>query len=182
MDVFVRTYSQAASPLRTIMFELVAERLAGIPGIRVTTIFGRGKDFHRSSKIDAELKTQSEIYCVMDDDQLPIRDDFFEQGAQALANHPEYGMLAGFPMEYCFHGQPFAPSYFNENLEVIEGHSIGCPYFVRKGTLDFPEGSLRQYDGILSKVVTDQGLKTGFARKCLYNHLGYGFSQVEHAS
>jgi hypothetical protein len=130
--------------------------------------------FHVNSKKMAEDLAVSFIYCVMDDDQLPIADDFFEVGRATLDAHPEYGMLAGFPLEYGLHGQPYA----HRTEDVIEAHSIGCPYFVRRGTLTFPDGELRQYDGILSKVVTDQGLKTGFARKCVYNHLGYGFSQI----
>lgn len=142
--------------------------------VRATMVPGPMANYHIESKRIAGNAAQSPIYCVIDDDQLPLPDDFFEQGRLAIENHPEYGMLAGFPLEYGLHGQPYA----HRTEDVIEAHSIGCPYFVRKGTLSFPEGSLRQYDGILSKVVTDQGLKTGFARKCLYNHLGFGFSQV----
>ena len=147
-------------------------------GIRFESVIRGGRmapePIHITAKRYAEEHAQSGIYCVIDDDQLPIPDDFFRIGAAALEAHTDYGMLAGFPLEYGLHGQPYA----DRKEDVIEAHSIGCPYFVRKGTLRFPEGPLRQYDGILSKVVTDQGLKTGFARKALYNHLGYGFSQI----
>lgn len=174
IDVFLRWYPM--NELRNHLAEAVRTRLKMIPGqyIKLRLIMGGFTDYHRSSKLDAEVRAETEIYCVIDDDQLPIRDDFFKLGAETLANHPEYGMLAGFPMEYGLAGQPYA----NITTDVIEAHAIGCPYFVRKGTLSFPEGPIGQYDGILSKVVTDQGLKTGFIRECLYNHLGYGFSQV----
>lgn len=174
IDVFLRWYPQ--TELRRCMARAVEERLLKCRGIHAT-VLGFKKDdppFHIRSKQLAEQMALSPIYCVIDDDQLPIADNFFELGANTLANHPEYGMLAGFPLEYAVHGQPYA----DRTEEIIEAHSIGCPYFVRKGTLTFPEGPLRQYDGILSKVITDQGLKTGFIRKCLYNHLGYGFSQI----
>lgn len=171
MDVFLRWWPQ--SGFRESLAEAVLRRLNHMD-VRVTTVPGPMANYHIESKRIAENAAQSPIYCVIDDDQLPLPDDFFEQGRLAIENHPEYGMLAGFPLEYGLHGQPYA----HRTEDVIEAHSIGCPYFVRKGTLSFPEGSLRQYDGILSKVVTDQGLKTGFARKCLYNHLGFGFSQV----
>jgi len=199
MDVFVRVYR--GTPVRSCLTMALLYRLEDFPNIRVTILspssqipidsetywyqnevgpFKIGEiseaNFHIFAKCNAEHLAKSDIYCVMDDDQLPLPNDFFEQGRIALENHPEYGMLAGFPLEYGLSGQPYA----ERTEDVIEAHSIGCPYFVRKGTLSFPDGPLRQYDGILSKVVTDQGLKTGFARKCLYNHLGYGFSQVEH--
>lgn len=173
IDVFLRWRPETDVRLHLAM--AVRRRLESVPTIR-TIILGSvvPEPFHINSKKFAEEKTRSEIYCVIDDDQLPVSNDFFDVGASTLANHPEYGMLAGFPLEYAVHGQPYA----DRSEDVIEAHSIGCPYFVRKGTLSFPEGPLRQYDGILSKVVTDQGLKTGLIRKCLYNHLGYGFSQI----
>ncbi|SRR5258708_3122463 len=172
IDVFLRWYPQGE--LRRAIASVVNLRLAEIQGIHVFLIPEGMPNYHIMSKSYAERVSASEIYCVIDDDQLPIADDFFKLGVEALANHPEYGMLAGFPLEYGLHGQPYA----HRTEDVIEAHSIGCPYFVRKGTLSFPDGPLRQYDGILSKVVTDQGLKTGFARRCLYNHLGFGFSQI----
>jgi len=176
IDVFLRWYPQ--NSLRNRIAKCVQARLSSLKGVRTHTVFAdvcaSKEKFHIESKQFAEHNAESEIYCVIDDDQLPIADDFFEVGAATLANHPEYGMLAGFPLEYAVHGQPYA----DRTEDVIEAHSIGCPYFVRKGTLSFPDGPLRQYDGILSKVVTDQNLKTGFARKCLYNHIGYGFSQI----
>lgn len=187
MDCFLRWWPK--NDLRVQIARTVVSRLEMYPGAKLKVLYSCdwripspnwiyvGHPFHRVSKYLAEEQTESPIYCVIDDDQLPIGDDFFSLGEKALNEHPEYGMLAGFPLEYGLHGQPYA----SRTEEVIEAHSIGCPYFVRKGTLSFPEGPLRQYDGILSKVVTDQGLKTGFARRCLYNHLGFGFSQVEHA-
>ncbi len=185
IDVFLRWYPGNA--LREHFANAVRVRLFSLKGVQVHTAFSvvccSQERYHIESKQFAENNAESEIYSVIDDDQLPIADDFFEVGAATLANHPEYGMLAGFPLEYAVHGQPYAEKFaFRKPLyEVVEAHSIGCPYFVRKGTLSFPDGPLRQYDGILSKVVTDQGLKTGFAMNCLYNHLGYGFSQIGHA-
>jgi hypothetical protein len=175
IDVFLRYYPQ--SELRRYLALAVIARLAQIQGIHVTKILGgEFPGYHRTSKIDAETLARSEIYCVMDDDQLPLRDNFFSLAVAELEAHPEYGMLAGFPMEYGLAGQPYAL----RTERVVEAHSIGCPYFVRKGTLKhFPDSPIHMYDGDLSKVVTDQGLKTGFARYAIYNHLGYGFSQVE---
>lgn len=173
IDVFLRWYPR--TPVREHLASAVRWHLETLD-VRVI-VLARSivpEPYHINSKKMAEEKADTFIYCVIDDDQLPVPDDFFEVGALTLANHPEYGMLAGFPLEYGLYGQPYA----ERKEEVIEAHSIGCPYFVRKGTLTFPEGPLRQYDAILSKVVTDQGLKTGFARKCLYNHLGFGHSQI----
>ncbi len=189
IDVFLRWYPQ--NYLRMRLASAVLERLGSYADIQVHGIFtGLNRfsnyqlatqvpkeRFHIQSKEVANAMAQSEIYCVIDDDQLPIPNDFFRLGVAALEAHPDYGMLAGFPLEYGLQGQPYA----GRTEDVIEAHAIGCPYFTRRGILSFPDGPLHQYDGILSKVVTDQGLKTGFARKCLYNHLGYGFSQVEHA-
>lgn len=174
IDVFLRWYPQ--SRLRAQMALTVLERLLLFEGIRVDQITSLiGEPYHIHSKRYAEEHAQSEIYCVMDDDQLPIANTFFLAGSLALEQHPEYGMVAGFPLEYCIAGQPYAA----RTETVIEAHSIGCPYFVRKGTLThFPDSPIHSYDGDLSKVVTDQGLKTGFVRAALYNHLGYGFSQV----
>lgn len=187
MDVFLRWYPQ--SLFRTRMAQTILERMVYFRGIRLYVLYPKHlgatvctsdpwfkaaeipweADFHVESKSNAELRA-SDIYCVIDDDQLPIYPDFFDRGREALANHPEYGMVAGYSL--IEHAQ------VPRSADVVEMHAIGCPYFVRKGTLTFPEGPKEQYDGILSKVVTDQGLKTGIATKCLYNHLGHGFSQV----
>ena len=175
MDVFVRYWPQ--NRVREFLAKAILERLALIPNLHLWKVNNVFDCYHIDSKRFAEENASSEVYCVMDDDQLPLSANFFEKGQEALLGHPEYGMLAGFPLEYQFAGNPYA----ERKEEVIEAHAIGCPYFVKKGLLSFPPGGLGYYDGILSKVVTDQGLKTGFARKCLYNHLGYGFSSVEAA-
>lgn len=175
IDIFMRGY--AKFPLRKAMAEVVRQRLNQYPGITVNILtegMMNGRSYHIESKRLAEQMARSQIYCVIDSDQLPIGDDFFSLGVQTLTEHHEYGMMAGFPLEYGLAGQPYA----GLTGDVVEAHAIGCPYFVRKGILSFPDGPLRQYDGILSKVVTDQGLKTGFALKAVYNHIGYGFSEV----
>lgn len=178
IDVFLRWYPQ--SGLREHLANAVVERLKHFDNISLNLVGpSAGSPYHIASKRIAEQRASTEIYCVIDDDQLPIRDDFFKLGAETLANNPAYGMLAGFPMEYLFHGQPYARQVMWGSHEIVEAHAIGCPYFVKKGTLEFPEGPIGQYDGILSKVVTDKGLKTGLVPECLYNHLGFGFSQVE---
>lgn len=188
IDVFVRAYG--GEYLRRAMQGLVQIRLNQIADIRVMLMEGGvvPEPFHIESKRLAERAAKSDIYCVMDDDQLPIPDDFFEQGARALEQNRDYGMVAGFPLEYALAGQPYA-DWFRSGVphplssaikDVIDAHSIGCPYFVRKGTLKtFPDCKINEMDGELSKVVTDQGLKTGLVRGALYNHLGFGFSQVE---
>jgi hypothetical protein len=177
IDVFLRWYPQ--NDLRLSLGYAVWERLKQFPDIHLVVLQAEhiAKPFHIVSKRQAEEEAQSEIYCVMDDDQLPLIDNFFYIGKTVLETRSDYGMIAGFPLEYERHGQPYAA----RTETVVEAHSIGCPYFVRKGTLThFPDSPIHMYDGDLSKVVTDQGLKTGFARYAIYNHLGYGFSQVEH--
>jgi hypothetical protein len=179
IDVFIRVYPQ--SDIRRYMAKLVGVRLEAMRGIEVGVMLHGAipEPYHITSKKLAEETAKSPIYCVIDDDQLPIRDDFFSYGAAVLETHPDYGMLAGFPLEYERVGEPYAD---NRNI-VVEAHSIGCPYWVRKGTLKhFPDSPLHKYDGDLSKVVTDQGLKTGLIRHAVYNHLGFGFSQVQHAT
>jgi hypothetical protein len=178
IDVFLRWYPQ--NEIRTYLAKAVYDRLCSLRDIRLHVVSQTiGQPYHILSKKIPEQHAESEIYCVIDDDQLPIRNDFFSFGASVLRSHPEYGMLAGFPLEYGLHGQPYAEARFNHSM-VVEAHSIGCPYFVRKGTLKhFPDSPIQMYDGDLSKVVTDQGLKTGLIPQAVYNHLGYGFSQVE---
>jgi hypothetical protein len=176
IDVFLRWYPTTL--IRRRMAMLVHARLTQMKGIHLS-VFSKSSipgEFHIDSKRLAEKSAMSEIYCIIDDDQLPLREDFFSYGASVLASHPDYGMLAGFPLEYGLYGQPYAGM---DHAMIIDAHSIGCPYFVRKGTLKtFPDAPIHTYDGELSKVVTDRGLKTGLVRGCLYNHLGYGFSQV----
>src|SRR6266567_2316711 len=170
IDVFLRLYPQ--NELRRLFGLTVMARLLHLEGINPRPVTPKlvGEPFHINSKKYPEQHANSEIYCVMDDDQLPLRDDFFELGAAKLSAHPEYGMLAGFPLEYERSGEPYA----HRIEQVVEAHSIGCPYFVRKGTLNhFPNSKIQFYDGDLSKVVTEQGLKTGFVRHAIYNHLGY---------
>jgi hypothetical protein len=182
IDVFLRWYPQ--NELRRHMAMAVLARLGQMHDIHITNIIGGtiAEPYHTISKKMAEALARTPIYCVMDDDQLPLRDDFFSLGESILASHPNFGMLSGFPLEYGLVGQPYSGALAADSL-IVEAHSIGCPYFVRKGTLThFPDSPLHMYDGDLSKVVTDQGLKTGLIPKALYNHLGYGFSQVEHAT
>ena len=183
IDVFLRWYPQ--NDLRYHFARAVRERLLGMPHVNLRTLGGGWnlpagahipEPYHINSKKYAEENATTDIYCVMDDDQLPLRDDFFSFGAAVLHTHPEYGMLAGFPLEYGLQGQPYAEM---KHAMIVDAHAIGCPYWVRKGTLKhFPNSAIHFYDGDLSKVVTDQGLKTGLMPAAVYNHLGYGFSQV----
>ena len=189
IDVFLRWWPE--TPVREELAQAVLERLMLFEGIHISVVYPMEiprpaprfyhpglpwaieclpERFHIQSKETAERFAKSDIYCVIDDDSLPIGKDFFARGAQTLANHPEYGMLSAWsPMD-----RSTAPAE-----EVIEAHAIGTPYFVRKGTLkEFPEGKKEQYDFILSKVVTDQGLKTGLMSKVVYCHAGHGLSQV----
>lgn len=175
IDVFLRWWPQ--TPMRRGLANAVYERLLHYPDIRVHLVTSAiPEPYHIESKRSAEELAKSDIYCVIDDDHMPVNRDFFQKGIEALGNNPEYGMLTA---RLLIEHQPYSAAG-----EVTEVHAIGCPYFVRKGTLSFPDGRKEQYDGVLSKVVTDKGLKTGIANKALCNHLGYGFSQIfpEHNS
>lgn len=193
IDVFVRVF--VSDDIRRAFFDacfarwemqkdarvylLIGEMIGPSPhycgSVAVPDIEFSPDSFHIDSKRKAEELAQSEIYCVIDDDQLILGQDFIRKGVENLGNHPQYGMLSATSISDGI----FPEGRTRPSCDVVEMHAIGCPYFVRKGTLkEFPKGPKEQYDGILSKVVTDQGLKTGLMPYVRYNHLGAGYSKA----
>jgi hypothetical protein len=175
IDVFVRVYGK--DPLRRAMSEVVLTRWRMQKDANLAVFDSEWSNmegkFHIESKRKAEVFAQSDIYVVADDDQLILGQDWIQKGCSILNAHPEYGMLSGWSII------EHTRDYGKSDLDILPLHSIGCPYFVRKGTLNhFPECNKQYYDGELSKVVTDQGLKTGVMPQVQYNHFGYRYSVI----
>ena len=147
--------------------------------------------FHIDAKCYAEAHAQSEIYVVFDDDQLIIGRDWLARGLEVFGRHPEVGMAAA----HMITGEVPAPA---GEEPFWECNSIGCPYFIRKGILTgpnnlhpdgqtmlggmelitIPEGTLSNFDTLLTEQVNQLRWKTGFLRHVRYNHLGSGYSLV----
>lgn len=171
--------SFAPNDLRRAMANTVLARLDLFTDISVSLITPSligGEEshrFHYMARRHAERSATGDIYCFMDDDVLPLNKDYFEAGESALRNHPQFGTLQGRLLieHYTFPANP----------EVFELHAIGTPMFIRKGILEFPEGTQGEYDAVLQNIVNGKGLKTGIANRCLTNHIGYGFSTMSAA-
>jgi hypothetical protein len=159
------------------MADVCIERWAIEPDCEVTIVPSELTGYHISSKRWADDMATSDIYVVTDDDHLILGTNWVKRGLELMQAHPEYGMLAAASIiEHRFMCE-------NDSRMAIELHAIGCPYFIRKGTIrqwpDPEEVPANQVDGALCKIINDMGLKTGILPTLRYNHIGYGYSQVE---
>jgi len=191
IDVFLRLWPETY--LRAHLAGAVIERLNSEGNVRLTII--RAEDslippahfvdgvtlprdrFHIDSKAIAADHAESDPFVIIDDDHLPLYQDWLEIGLRAMHDNPEYGLI----------------SSWSVNGEVRQGEvdlgrrspvweeteSLGCPMFVRRGVLaDLPEGEVTRYDTILTQHVRSRGWKVGFCSRLRHNHIGMGYSQV----
>lgn len=170
IDVFIKTRTYD-SEIRGAMYRLSMTRWVREPETRVVPMFDLSPMGYREF---AENHSQSEIYCVADDDQLILGENWATRGMETLKGNSDYGMLCA-----CSIIEWYDMTHKVDAPHVVEMHSIGAPYFVKRGTLDhFPDCQAIYMDGELSKVVTDRGLKTGIMPHLRFNHLGHGYSSV----
>jgi len=133
-----------------------------------------GEEFWNDSVRFADLHTLgSDVYAVIDDDQLPLGPDFFQLGRRLLLEHPGFAFISSVSIN----GEVLLPE---DDQEVVVAHSAGTPFFARPGTLAKlrPPSSLAQADNAACVAIHATGLKVGFARGLRHNHLGYGISQA----
>jgi hypothetical protein len=136
------------------------------------------ENYHVASKALAENCSRSDIYVVMDDDQLLYGQDFLSKGEEVLRSHPQYGMLSAHSINRdevpC--GAKDLPDC---DADVWRSDSIGCPYFVRKGIITvWPDVPPLQFDTLLTKHILEKDYLTGFFHNVRYNHIGSHFSQL----
>ncbi len=185
MDVWVRV--APFSKTREMLAKAVLARLESYREFRPRAVTcagswasGTGRnivlpadDFWNSAIRYADLHSTSEVYAVLDDDQLPLGPDFFQLGRRFVLEHPRFAFIASVSIngEVALPETPFA---------VVETESAGTPFFALSGTLANlrPRSSLAAADVEACRAIRAAGLKVGFARALRHNHLGYGISQA----
>ena len=200
VDVFVRVWSQ--SMFRAKMAATVIERLSYFDGPETRVLclvhpetwgfltpigllppgWRRGDrcvdvtasaDFARASRLVADDLARSPVYCLIDDDQLPLGADWVERGVTHVEQHPEYVSLSSLSINEEVAWDP------DTEPEVFARGSTGTPCFVRKRTfIDLPPGPAHDYDLTLSRHLRRHGGRVGFMRDVRHNHLGRDCSQV----
>jgi len=189
IDVFVRCWPQ--SPLRKALCEAVLERVLLDRGARLWAIVPIGvtldlpgsvpilrtgaHDFPESSRMRAEAATSSKIYCLLDDDQLPLGADWARRGADLLASQPGLAMVSSWSVN----GEVVGVS--DVDSDVFHPASTGTPCWVRRGEAfaELPEGQpAGDFDLRLCAMLGRRGLRYGMASGLRHNHLGYEYSQV----
>jgi hypothetical protein len=205
IDVFVKLYPKHR--LRAKMAELVLERLALLgsavrivpltfgpraayaPWVTVSQLmdgqaFADESTYHAGSKVWAAEHAQSDVYAVIDDDHLPLRWDWPQEGANVLRAHPGFALLASWSVngevvpELAMRSVPNA----YQDDEVFEACGLGTPYFARRGQIPpeaflIPGTTAHTYDPAMSDMARAYG-KLGFLKNVRHNHLGIGFSTV----
>jgi len=189
IDVFVRCWPQ--SKLRVALAEAVMERVRMDRDARLWVIVPAGvvvkglpqdaavlraeaDSFAASSRARAEAVTNgSPIYCVLDDDQLPVGADWVRRGADLLA--PGLGMLSSWSVNGEVLQRP------SDDPELFYPGSLGTPCWVRRGEAfaELPPGApAADFDLRLCDMLRRRGLYFAFASSIRHNHLGYEYSQV----
>jgi hypothetical protein len=182
IDVFLRF--APATPLRMHLASAVLCRWLEEAEANIHCLFMRGTypqelfpglcevelleaDFCWTTRNYAEERAAGEYYILADDDHLILGEHWVERAVRGIREG--YGILAARSV--------ISPERF-ENLDNLY---VGCPAIIRKGAVDYHllEGSPNQQDGIICAAMRKNGFQTGFIAGLDYNHLGFGFSQVE---
>jgi hypothetical protein len=204
IDVFVKIHTKHR--LRELMSQLVLERLLMFGGAEcdvILLVFGAGPRFvvhgrafganehfldestyHIQSKWFAARNAKSDVYVVIDDDHLPLRWDWLQQGASVLESHPEFALVASWSVNgevFPEHVMRAVPDAYQDD-EVFETCGLGTPYFARRGQIPpeaflIPGTTAHTYDPAMSDMARAYG-KLGFLKNVRHNHLGIGFSTV----
>jgi len=205
-DIFVRTRTN--NPIRLALATACLFRLRLLEKAMIHLIYARGfplpdlrddrfhfrchealpDSYHVSSRKIAQLRAVGDVYVVIDDDCMPIGQDWLERGLEAMARHPQFMALASWSIngeiieKKCALPPPH-PITYNVD-EIFEVESLGTPTFIRRFRptgemlpLTIPEGDLGQYDATLSGAYRQHG-RIGMLRHVRHNHLGYGLSEV----
>lgn len=204
IDVFVKVWIE--SRLRAHLCGAVLERVMNYPEANVIALCASNQDvrfvlsnreargivevevlgpqaFWKHSKQWADSHATSDIYVVIDDDQLPLGRDWIANGVAAMLAHPNFAMLSA----WSINGEvalSHSPADWGEMLHAFPTihpepvRSIGTPYFCRARSLGtLPDGDRGNYDQVMTDHVRTRG-PVGFLYNVRHNHLGCGYSQV----
>jgi hypothetical protein len=133
------------------------------------------QSFMREHRAIAEERATTPVYCVADDDCMPLGDGFLERSEEVMGRHSEYGLLAFMDALVEFREHAHHPRY-NDSPEVFETHSAGGIYLVRKGLIDAPSDVDWWDDVQACGQIRAKGYKVGYFKTVHMSHLGYGLS------
>lgn len=124
-------------------------------------------DFCWRTRNYAEERAKGEYYILADDDHLLLGEHWTERAIRGIREG--FGILSARSV--------IGPEWF----ENPDSPYVGCPAIIRKGAVDYRllEGPPNKQDEIICDAMRKNGFQTGFIFGLDYNHLGFGFSQVE---
>jgi hypothetical protein len=124
-------------------------------------------------RIRAEEWSSTDIYCVADDDCMPLGNHFLERGLIVMEGNPDFGLLA-----FSERGGEIGPigAPWFENDEVFETQSAGGIYLIRKGLIRYPDSHPWFDDVQTGELMKAAGYKVGYMKNVQMNHFGYRLS------
>lgn len=138
-----------------------------IPGLEITVLRGRGRQWQRERRIEADCIATGEQYWLIDDDSVPLT------GAWAHAYSPDFAIASAMPVNANI------SKWTPESYEPLENehHSVGGVRLCKRGAMeawpDMTKGS-NGYDSIQCGHLRMVGKRVGYIPHLQYIHLGEG--------
>lgn len=130
-------------------------------------------DFQLNHRSEAERAATTPVYCVADDDCMPLGNKFLEDGLAMMHRYQDFGILA--LSERGGETVPLGGSWFEDD-NVFETQSAGGIYLIRKGILRCPSSHPWFDDVQVGEQMKAAGFKVGYLKKVQFNHLGFRLS------
>jgi hypothetical protein len=123
-------------------------------------------------RVEAESRSRTDLYCVADDDCMPLGLRYLERAEEAMRRYPSFALLA-----FSDRGgeiSPLGAPWFEDDF-VYEVASAGGIYLLRRGVVEYPR------DGWIDDVwvgdhLKAKGWKVGYMKGVQMNHLGHRLS------
>jgi hypothetical protein len=183
MEVFLTT--SATTPMRSAMFALTKTYWQWNEEFNLAVLQGSGLEFQKQRRILAESKAKGPYYICADDDCLPQP---FSMTALLATVHgyPQFGMLSFLPANANIEQwKPECSETVNgcvyEDHDVMEHVSVGGIRVMQAGAMkEWPEmePGISGYDRVQADYLRAQGLRVGYLKRFLMNHIGEGHSTV----
>lgn len=136
-------------------------------------ILGFTRGFQLYHRTEAERRSTTPVYCVADDDCMPLGNTFLEDAEAMMHRYQDFGLLA-----FSDRGGEIGPlgGKWFEDENIFETASAGGIYLMRKGIVKYPESADWYDDVMVGDQFKAKGLKVGYLKNILMNHLGFRLS------
>jgi hypothetical protein len=143
------------------------------------------RDYHWTTRLYADEHAQSEPYVLVDDDRIPMHEDWLSKALSYWAffnKHKQFVMLVDVSMLKCERYCDTVPEIYESSVPCVRNPCWAGPnYLAYKGSIPYREfsGLPNRQDLVIEEWARKNHQEQAVMKDVVSNHMGVGFSQAE---